>query len=107
MSTEIIKLSISIADRLVKNADFMSMPEASSLQIRTSSCPGCPSRWRQSARLAVPTVMEQMVVADPARLYNIIAGVYGKHEVNYRLPGASRTVFNKKGIIDVRSINKT
>ena len=106
MRNDVIPLSISIADRLVRNMEFTNMSEAGDLRhITKSDCSGCPSSWRQKARQAVPAIMERIVRsgANTARLYNLLAGMYGRKDAYFRLPGASKIVFNREGIDDVRS----
>lgn len=95
-----IQLSISIADRLVQNEAFRVMPEAAVLQRRTKKrCPGCESKWRQRARRLVPDIMENIARnGDAVKLYNIVSGMYGNREDDYRLPGTSKIVINKEGL---------
>lgn len=100
MNGNIIKLTISIADRLVKNSVFMSLPEAIVLKnISRSTCPGCANKWRQKARRAVPVVMENIAKSgNVTALYSIVAGMYGNNNVDYRLPGTSKLVICKEGL---------
>ena len=94
----VIKLSITIADRLAKNSEFLSMTEAATLaHIAKSDCPGC--RGKRTYRSNVPDIMERIVRSgNVSKLYYILAGMYGDQEAMFRLPGPSRIVFNSEGI---------